>query len=749
MHTSKTVSAAFLLAFAACHQVFGCELCAIYSANHGMGAADRGWFTGAAEQFTTFGSMQLGGTEVANPAGQRIESSTTQFVLGYSFNDHFSLQANIPYIHRSFRRPGANGIEEGSESGLGDAILVGKLALWRKDTGDGIFTGSLLGGVKFPTGSTARLRQETQALNAAVSSTGGIHGGTGTTGTVAATGIHGYDLTLGSGSFDTRVGASIYYSHKRAFFSAAFQYAICSEGDYGYRFSNDLTWDGGPGYYLLTGPSQTLALEAAISGEHKDADTYKDQPVDSTGITAVYVGPKLTYTWKDRLTAHFGVDFPVSIENRGLQAVPGARVRAGFTWMFGPSSAPAAAKPPSSKAVTMDGNSPPIWTPAPETRFYAGVEYLQWWVKDAPLSVPLVSTGTVASTHHGFLNYPDTTILYGSPFSPSQGGNDTQRFQGFSGTRVKLGYALGSERRFAVEASGFALEQRSAGFGITSDKDGLPVINIPVFNTISYTPGGRPGGLPPAEDGLPASLPADPHRVDGNVGVFQGSVTARNTLQLWGTEAVGVISLYRSPSWEVSGLLGARYLDLDETFSLDYSSVGVTGRYVGMSGGANDTFRTQNQFIGGVLGLRGSYTTGRVSVDMTGRVALGATHQTETVTGGFYSIGQSGPYVTGPAGIFAQPANEGRTSRDRFSVVPDVQIKIGYALTPRIRATIGYDFMYFSGVMRPTDQMSHYIPKGQTFQQGGKNVSTTSPARLSDSSDFFAHGLCLGLEVRF
>ena len=208
MHHSKIVSFAFLLTFAACDQVFGCELCAIYSANHGMGAAEHGWFTGAAEQFTTFGSMQLGGREVANPAGERIESSTTQFVLGYNFSDHFSFQANIPYIHRSFRRSVGSGVEDGSESGLGDAILVGHLVLWRKDTGDGVFTGSLLGGVKLPTGSTARLRQETQALSAAASSTGGIHGGTGPTGT--ASGIHGYDLALGSGSFDTRVGGIIY-----------------------------------------------------------------------------------------------------------------------------------------------------------------------------------------------------------------------------------------------------------------------------------------------------------------------------------------------------------------------------------------------------------------------------------------------------------------------------------------------------------------------------------------------------------
>ena len=156
----------------------GCELCAIYTGSHEGGGAANSWFTGAAEQFTTFGSLQLDGAKIPNAANQSIESSTTQFVLGYNFNDHFSLQANIPYIHRSFRRPNSTGNEEGSESGLGDAILVGKLLLLRKDTADSSFAWSLLGGLKFPTGDTAQLKDETARLGALLSSFGSTHGHT-------------------------------------------------------------------------------------------------------------------------------------------------------------------------------------------------------------------------------------------------------------------------------------------------------------------------------------------------------------------------------------------------------------------------------------------------------------------------------------------------------------------------------------------------------------------------------------------
>ncbi len=41
-----------------------------------------GFYTAIAEQFTYFGSLQFDDHEVANPTGQRLDSSVTQFVIG-------------------------------------------------------------------------------------------------------------------------------------------------------------------------------------------------------------------------------------------------------------------------------------------------------------------------------------------------------------------------------------------------------------------------------------------------------------------------------------------------------------------------------------------------------------------------------------------------------------------------------------------------------------------------------------------
>lgn len=391
----------------------------------------------------------------------------------------------------------------------------------------------------------------------------------------------------------------------------------------------------------------------------------------------------------------------------------------------------------------------PSTDPSSKSRFYGGADYLLWRVKGAPLSVPLVSTGPISTTHHGWLTNTDATVLYGAPFPPAQGGNDTQSFPNFSGSKITLGYWLDDAKLFAVEAGGFFLQSRSAGFEANSGTDGRPIINIPVYNTTPYAPVGRNGGGPPNEDGLPASLPDDPARFDGDAGVFSGGVKITNTLRFWGVNGTGVVVLHRTAPWQVEALAGARYLNLSESLDLQYYSTGQTGVYIGQLGTAFDRFATRNQFYGALLGLRGRYTQGRWSAEFTGTAALGVNHQVLDVTGGYDVNNYIGFHRSGPEGVFAQPANEGTFSRNRFTVVPDLQAKLSYDLTPSIQISAGYEWIYLSSVVRPGDNINRYLPKGQTFQQGGDTVSTTSPARLFNGTDFYAHGLTLGLSARF
>jgi hypothetical protein len=309
-----------------------CDLCSIYSAppahnqfgsvesaEEARGQVGKGFFGGLAEQFTYFGTLQLDGQVQPNPVGQYLNSSISQVFVGYNFADRFGIQLNLPIIYRSFLRPEGFAIDKGTEAGIGDLALLGHAVLVNHASENGNITLSLMGGVKFPTGSTQRLQEEFNEIE--------LPG-------APESGIHGHDLTLGSGSYDGIVGTSIFTRWHRGFMAAQVHYSIRSTGDYDYRFANDLMWSGGPGMFLLLKQTCTLALQFNVSGEYKGLDTFQGASAADTGTTSVFLGPQFLFTWTDKLSAQVGVDIPVSIDNTALQLVPDYRVRAAFTWRF-------------------------------------------------------------------------------------------------------------------------------------------------------------------------------------------------------------------------------------------------------------------------------------------------------------------------------------------------------------------------------------------------------------------------------
>ena len=295
-------------------------------------------YVAIAEQFTHFGTLQLEGEEVANPTGQYLDSSITQLVAGYSFNSRFALQINVPLIYRSFERPEGFAIDRGTESGLGDVSLLGKFVLFHKEVGgsrkingddpknphlevhEPDFTASalLIGGVKFPTGGTSRIKEEFNEME--------VPG-------APVSGIHGHDLTLGTGSYDAIIGGQFSLRYKSFFFQADSQFTLRDDGAHQYHFANDLSWSGGPGYYLVRSRTTLVGLQLACSGEHKDVDQFRGQPAEDTGITSVFLGPRLLVS-HGKLSAELAVEFPVSIDNTALQVVPDYRLRASVALRF-------------------------------------------------------------------------------------------------------------------------------------------------------------------------------------------------------------------------------------------------------------------------------------------------------------------------------------------------------------------------------------------------------------------------------
>jgi len=323
-----------------------CDLCGCYTPQlETMPAMEpptsRQWWNGfygaVAEQFTRFGTVQVAGREVSNPIGQYENSSITQLVTGFGVNDRFSLQLTVPLIYREFKRPEGFAIDRGTVSGLGDISLLLKTVAFHYASGarkefdvsgknpvaiehepDFTISAVLLTGLKFPTGDPSRLEEEFHEVD--------IPG-------APPSGIHGHDLTLGTGSFDGIFGSQTSLRYKSFFAEGSLQFTLRGDGAHQYHFANDLTWDGGPGYYFVRNPQMILGLEFVISGEHKDVDRFRGKVAEDTGITSVFVGPRVVGS-RGRWSADLDVDLPVSIDNTALQVVPDYRIRGGVSFHF-------------------------------------------------------------------------------------------------------------------------------------------------------------------------------------------------------------------------------------------------------------------------------------------------------------------------------------------------------------------------------------------------------------------------------
>src|SRR5689334_21179689 len=103
-----------LISLFATQAALACDLCAIDRSMEAKSSKE-GFNVGLFEQFTHFGTLQQDGKKVDNEVGQKLDSSITQFILGYQVNDRFGVQLNIPYIHRSFTRPDGLAIDKGTE----------------------------------------------------------------------------------------------------------------------------------------------------------------------------------------------------------------------------------------------------------------------------------------------------------------------------------------------------------------------------------------------------------------------------------------------------------------------------------------------------------------------------------------------------------------------------------------------------------------------------------------------------------
>lgn len=362
----------------------------------------------------------------------------------------------------------------------------------------------------------------------------------------------------------------------------------------------------------------------------------------------------------------------------------------------------------------------------PSGRFFLSWEYLYWWTQGQN-TPPLITRGPAGT--QASLAEPGTVVLSGG----SRELDDPR-----SGARFTAGLWLTPGRRLGLEFRGFLLETASHGDGVASDDTAN--FGIPFASTAG------------TETSLLFASTAPGASVTGTAAYYMSS-------RFGGVEINPVFNAVNRGNFWLDLWLGFRFVCLDEDFRLTTFSqtqgaatLGFQGQQVSGSRTVSDFFGTRNEFYSGQFGGRAQWQRGPVILDLQSKIALGSMHEVAQVSG--FTTATSATLTpntqTVLRGLFAAGTNSGSRSRDVFAVAPEVNVNLGFQVTPRVRIFGGYTFLYLSNVIRPAEQIDRTVNPTQVPSfSAGPLAGPSRPASEFNDTDFWAHGVSAGLLLQF
>jgi len=372
----------------------------------------------------------------------------------------------------------------------------------------------------------------------------------------------------------------------------------------------------------------------------------------------------------------------------------------------------------------------------PPGRFWFGADYLLWTGKGNNLPpLATVATGVPVTAAPAL---PNSLGTLGAPGTATVIGGRNYNDEWRSGLRLYGGLWLDQGQRLGAEMDWFFLGQ-STTHEVAGGSDSNGFVFRPFTNNVVRNADGTFTAVPAFQDTELVQYP----------GVLAGAVAVNTTSNLWGLNPNGVVNLCCNPCGRLDFLVGYRYLNLQDDLTIREQ---LTGQAGSPNPGAQfvvvDQFHTRNEFHGVNLGLAWERRLGNFFLNVRGAVALGNTHTTVDIDGSTTVTTAAGASTTSQGGLLAQPSNIGHYTLDRFAVVPEVGVKLGVQLTDHLRVYAGYNFLYWSNVVRTGDVIDLRV-NGSQLPPRTNVTGTLYPQFQPRYSDYWVHGLVLGAQVRW
>lgn len=359
-------------------------------------------------------------------------------------------------------------------------------------------------------------------------------------------------------------------------------------------------------------------------------------------------------------------------------------------------------------------------------------EYLMWW-QDGMNVPPLASTGRLS----GRDPLANGTVLFG--------GEDLVDGR-LDGYRFDFGFWLNNQHTWGIGAGFFGLNRETDSFSAGGEVN--PLVR-PIFTVL-------PDPDPLSLDDLSAAVSLiNFNDLNGSLAIDVDSQLSGWDLYLRhftkgdsGCTCMGACCCPTKWCSRSEHRLGFRQVTLDEGIRIDsFHQLDAATSFT-----LDESFRTSNQFNGIDVGWFHTRSIDYWNFDIGLRLAAGNTRQRVRIDGSTVltqdpAIGPSP--VTRQGGLLALDSNIGNYERDEFSVIPELNLRVGYQLTDQLRATFGYTFLYWSNVVRPGDQIERIIDQDQIPNANAPNGEGIFPRFAFDNTDYWAQGLSFGMDYRW
>ena len=341
-------------------------------------------------------------------------------------------------------------------------------------------------------------------------------------------------------------------------------------------------------------------------------------------------------------------------------------------------------------------------------QLWGGVDFMLLWNKGRN-TPPLITTSTAGTIRDqaGVLGFPGTRTLFGN----EQIGDDLR-----VGGRLTFGSWLDRYQRAGAMLRFYGMERDKTRFDAASQGD--PILGRPFFDLDL--------------DRQNASLSAFP-------GEIVGDVHARTANEWLGGDVLGRFLMVNGDDGRIDLIGGYQVARINDDLSL-FSRSTITDPSNVLQGAVfdiRDSFRTQNEFHGGSLGLMGEKHRGRVKLTWLAKVGLGNMRERVTMSGRT-DVAFAGANNVTTRGLYVQDNNTGIFERNRLTYSPEVNIALAFYVTDYFNVSVGYMGIYYDNVVLAADQINPNVSLA-----GGYVGAPNQQFRFRET-DYWVQGVTFG-----